>query len=192
MITIALLFALRLAASTAAIDYPSYFAKGTTFADFLTGARVFADEWRETSAHASVEESALARARAIASPRRLLVVADDTCHDSINTVPYLAKLADAAPDMLSMRIVSSDVGQAIKEAHPTPDGRAATPTVVVLDEHGDVKGVFVERPAALLRYVEEHGGGLYPNQVRDLRRRWYAEDKGRHAVDEILTILERP
>ena len=49
----------------------------------------------------------------------------------------------------------------------------------------------IERPAALLRYVEEHGQGLYPDQVRDLRHQWYAGDKGRHAVAEILDIMQK-
>ena len=91
-----------------------------------------------------------------------------------------------------MRIVSSAAGQEVKDAHQTPDGRTATPTIVVLDNRGAVKGVFIERPAALLHYIDERGEGLYPDQVRELRHRWYAEDKGRHAVSEILDIIEKP
>ena len=192
MLSIAFLLALRVVASATPIDYGAYFAKGTTFNEFLEHATALADEWRDVAAHASVEDAAVTRVRALVSPRRLLVVADDSCHDSLQTLPYLAALAGAAPDRLSLRIISSDVGQPIKEAHPTPDGRAATPTIVVLDAGGTLKGVFIERPAALLRFVDEHGAGLYPSQVRDLRHRWYADDKGRHAVDEILGLLERP
>lgn len=174
-----------------AIDYASYYAKGITFADFLTKASVFADEWRDTYARATIDDGALARARTLNGHWRLLVVADDSCHDSVNTLPYLAKLSEAVPDTLSIRLISSAVGQAVKEAHQTPDGRPATPTIVVLDERGVMKGVFIERPAALLRYIEEHGAGKYPHQVRDLRRHWYEEDKGRHAVAEILDIIEK-
>lgn len=175
-----------------ALDYASYYAKGMTFADFLSEARVLADEWRANYAHATVDEPALARARALKGHWQLLVVADDSCHDSANTVPYLAKLAELVPERLSMRIVTSAVGQAVKEAHQTPDGRAATPTIVVMDDSGASKGVFIERPAALLHYIDEHGERLYPHQVRELRHQWYAEDKGRHAVAEILDIIEKP
>ena len=185
-----MLTVLLLAIGVQAIDYASYYAKGITFADFLSKASVFADEWRDTYRHATIDDGALARARALNGHWRLLVVADDSCHDSVNTLPYLAKLSEAVPDTLSMRLVSSAVGQAVKAAHQTPDGRPATPTIVVLDERGVMKGVFIERPAALLRYVEEHGAGKYPHQVRDLRRHWYEEDKGRHAVAEILDIME--
>jgi hypothetical protein len=173
------------------LDYSSFYAQGISFLEFLDRARMLRDEWRDNYDHATIDDEALARARALKSQWQLLVVADDSCHDSVNTVPYLAKLAELVPEKLSMRIVTSDVGQAVKDAHQTSDGRAATPTIVVLDSQGALKGVFIERPAALLRYIEEHGQGLYPDQVRDLRHRWYAEDKGRHAVTEILDIMEK-
>jgi hypothetical protein len=173
------------------IDYSSFYAKGISFTDFLDGARMLRDEWRDTYRHATIDAGALARARALKGRWQLLVVADDSCHDSVNTLPFVAKLTEAVPDTLSMRIVSSQVGQDVKEAHHTPDDRAATPTIVVLDERGAMKGVFIERPAALLRYLEEHGPGQYPNQVRELRYKWYAEDKGRHAIDELLDIIEK-
>jgi hypothetical protein len=173
------------------LDYASFYAQGISFAEFLEGARMLRDEWRDNYAHATIDDDVLARARALTSQWQLLVVADDSCHDSVNTVPYLAKLTELVPEKLSMRIVSSAVGQAVKDAHQTPDGRAATPTIVVLDSQGGPKGVFIERPAALLRYVEEHGQGLYPDQVRDLRHQWYADDKGRHAVAEILDIMQK-
>jgi len=32
-----------------------------------------------------------------------------------------------------LRIIGSDVGRAIMNAHRTPDGRAATPTVLLID-----------------------------------------------------------
>jgi hypothetical protein len=172
-------------------DYGSLYAKGSTFADFLDRARMLRQEWLANDRQATIDESVLARARALKGRWQLLAVADDSCHDSVNTLPYVAKLSEAVPDTLSLRIVSSEVGEAVKEAHRTPDGRAATPTIVVLDERGALKGVFVERPAALLQFIEENGAGKYPDQVRELRYKWYAEDKGRHALGEILDIIEK-
>jgi hypothetical protein len=178
------------APAQSAIDYASYYTKGVTFAEFLSDTHALADEWRDIYTNATVDEQALARVRALKGRWQLLVVADDTCHDSLNTVPYLARLTEAAPDTLSLHMVSSAVGEAVKDAHLTPDGRAATPTIVVLDERGAFKGVFIERPAALRRYIDEHGAGKYPHEVRELRHRWYEEDRGRHAVAEILDIIE--
>jgi hypothetical protein len=172
------------------IDYASYYTHGITFAEFLSNAHALADEWRDTYTHATIDDQALARARALKGHWQLLVVADDSCHDSLNTVPYLARLSEAVPDTFAIRIVSSAAGQAVKDAHQTPDGRGATPTIVVLDERGAMKGVFIERPAALRQYIDERGAGKYPHEIRDMRQQWYESDKGRHAVSEILEIIE--
>ena len=114
------------------IDYASYYTHGITFAEFLSNAQALADEWRDTYTHATIDEQALTRARALKGHWQLLVVADDSCHDSLSTVPYLARLSEAVPDTFAIRIVSSAAGQAVKDAHQTPDGRGATPTIVVL------------------------------------------------------------
>ena len=36
--------------------------------------------------------------RALRAKRHLLIVAEDWCSDSVNTVPYIARLIDGAPD----------------------------------------------------------------------------------------------
>jgi hypothetical protein len=165
-------------------DYTGVYAKGISFAQWLEEADQLKDEWVANSGEATVEVSSLARAKALQGQWRLLVVAEPSCHDSVGTVPYLAKFADASPDTLSLHIVRKAVGLAVMEAHRTVDGRAATPTIVVLAPDGTVKGAIAERPAALLAYLKEHTGS-------GERRKWYEEDKGRHAILEILDIIER-
>jgi thioredoxin family protein len=165
-------------------DYGGIYAKGIPFAQFLEAAQELKNDWQGNFANAKIEEASLARARALKGQWRLLVVAEDWCHDSVNTVPYLAKLVEASPDTLSMRIVHKTEGEPVMEAHKTPDGRQATPTIVVLDADGVVKGSISERPAALWEYSKTYSG-------RNERRHWYEEDQGHHAVTEILDIIER-
>jgi hypothetical protein len=181
-----MLTALVLAAGlmSAAPDYAALYEQGVPFASFLEKATALTDEWHEISDHAVVEPDAAARAKALGQSWRILVVAEDSCHDSLQSVPYLAKLVDASPETLSMRIVRKAVGLPVMEAHRTPDGRAATPTIVVLDAAGGVKGVIAERPAALWQYSKDH-------PARGARRQWYDEDKGRHVVTELLDLIEK-
>lgn len=181
---LALLLALAWPPS-AAPDYAGLYEKGTPFARFVEYAERLQHEWEENFANAKIDDASVARAKALKGSWRLLVVAEDGCHDSVETVPYLAKLADASPDTLSLRIVSKREGGAVIDAHRTPDGRGATPTIVVLDAEGAVKGVIAERPAALWEYSKTHGS-------RKDRLDWYKEDQGRHAVAETLDIIERP
>jgi hypothetical protein len=177
------------AGQAASVDYVGFYQRGVTFEEFLANARQLRDEWQANATQAKVDEALLARARALHAHWRLLIVAEDWCHDSLYTVPAVAKLAAAAPDTLSIRIVDSTVGRPVMEAHRTADGRAATPTIVVLDEAGTVKGTLTERPAALNAYVAEHQAGLSDVEVRELKHTWYGEDGGRHAIAELLDAM---
>jgi thioredoxin family protein len=179
---LALLLALAWPPS-AAPDYAAIYAKGMTFAQFLDAAEELKSEWQENFAGAKVDEASLARAKGLKGQWRLLVVAEDWCHDSVATVPYLAKLAEAAPETIAIRIVRKVEGQPVMDAHRTPDDRAATPTIVVLAADGAVGGAISERPAALWEYSKAHW-------KREERRQWYADDQGRHAVAEVLDIIE--
>jgi hypothetical protein len=170
--------------SSGAPDYAGIYAKGTPFARFVEYAERLKHEWEENFANAKIDEASVARAKALNGAWRLLVVAEEGCHDSVATVPYLAKLVESSPETLALRIVSKREGAAVIEAHRTPDGRGATPTIVVLDEAGAVKGIIAERPAALWEYSKTHSS-------RKDRLDWYKEDQGRHAVAEILDIIEQ-
>ena len=183
------LLAMSLAAQSpappaAAPDYSGLYEKGVPFARFLADATSLKAEWDANFAAATIEDASLTRAKALTGSWRILVVAEDSCHDSLGTLPYLAKLVDASPDTLSMRVVRKAVGLPVMEAHRTPDGRPATPTIVVLDAGGKVKGVIAERPAALWEFSKAHS-------ARDERRQWYADDKGRHAISEILDLIDK-
>lgn len=171
-----------LALTVAAPDYVATYEKGVPFATFLEEAKAMVEDWHHNFNTATVEDAAIARAKALKQPWRILVVAEDSCRDSLGTVPFLAKLVDASPDTLSMRIVHRAGGEAVMEAHKTPDGRTATPTIVVLDPSGGVKGTLVERPAALWEYSKDHTGR---------RTQWYVDDHGRHAIAELLDIIEK-
>ena len=47
------------------------------------------------------------------------MVAVDSCSDSVNTIPYLARLVEMV-DGFDMRVVNSRVGRKVMEDHPTP------------------------------------------------------------------------
>src|SRR5215212_3487004 len=128
-------------------DYAGFYAKATTFATFLEHARAHRDDWRRLYNDAAVTPDMITRMRALPERRRLLVVADDWCNDSVQTIPYLARLVDGAPERLQMRVIDSTAGRSLMEAHRTPDGRAATPTVLILGEDGHFIAAWIERPS---------------------------------------------
>src|SRR5262245_5445700 len=159
-------------------DYAAVYAKGITFAAFLEQATSRAEEWREHYHDATVAPDVMSTMRALPERRRILVVAEDWCGDSVNSLPYLARLVDGAPERLELRVVGAAVGRPVQEAHRTADGRAATPTVAILAEDGRLIGAWTERPAALRDQVAELKKTLSESEVKRRIRAWYLEDAG--------------
>jgi hypothetical protein len=173
------------------IDYSDLYAKGITFAEFLENARARRDEWRAHYNDATVTPELITRMRALPEKRRLLIVMEDWCSDSANTVPYIARLVDGAPERLEMRVVNTQLGKAVMEAHRTPDGRTATPTVVVLGADGRVIGAWTERPSSAQTWFLEKQKTTMQKPLHDELIEWYARDAGKTTVTEVADILSR-
>lgn len=172
-------------------DYAALYAEGVSYAEFLDGVRSRADGWKRNSSSATIDEEVAARVKAIDGRRRILVVGEASCSDSVSTIPYLAKLVETAPDRLEMRIVNSKAGRAVMEAHRAPDGRAATPTVVVLDGSGAFIGVWVERPVELQKWYDAQKPAMATRELTAQKMKWYEDDAGRSTVAEVVALLTR-
>lgn len=179
------------AAQPAGPDYEAIFSKGVTFAAFLERARARRDEWRQHYNDAAVTPDLVTRMHALPEQRRLLVVAEDWCADSASTIPYVARLVDGAPERLSLRIVDATIGARVLEANPTPDGRSATPTIVVLRADGRFAGAWVERPAAVQAWFLEQQKTTMQQPLHEQLMKWYSDDAGRTTAAEIAALLER-
>jgi hypothetical protein len=159
---------------------------GVEYATFLAAARQRRDQWEaNTAAAVALDSAVVARAEAVPGAWRLLIVTVDSCGDSVNSVPYIAALVDRL-DRVDLRILSPEAGRSIQEAHRTPDGRVATPTVVLLDEAWNDRGCFVERAPQLRAHVES----LPSSERGSARMAWYQADAGRTTVAEVVGMLE--
>ena len=178
------------AAPAADSTHRRLFDGGQRFAEFLASAQQRKPQWEQNAARAAFPDALVARARAAGGPWKLLVVAVDGCSDSVNTIPYLARLMEQVPGV-ELRIIGSAAGRAIMEAHRTPDGRGATPTVLLLDADYVERGSWIERPSALQRWILAQKGVLDDAEVFTRKMRWYDEDQGRQTVEEIVALMER-
>ena len=170
-------------------DRKDLYMKGIAFPEFLEQAERRRDRWVRNYENAMADEDLLARARAVGGNWKLLAVAIDGCSDSVSTIPYIARLVEGVEN-LEMRIVDSTVGRDVMMAHRTPDGRAATPTLVLLDEAYEEVGCFVERPLLLQDWVSENREGLDDREYVRQKFAWYDNDAGRNTLEEIVGLLE--
>jgi Thioredoxin len=173
------------------VDYAGLYARGITFAAFLEQVRARRDEWRAHYNDATVSADLITRMRALRSRRRILAVTADYCLDSSYTIPYVARLVDGAPERLELRLLDTTGGRSIMEAHRTPDGRSATPTVVILDERNQFVGAWVERPARTQAWFLEQQKVLMQQPLHEQLEAWYAADAGKTTVAEIADLLSR-
>jgi len=169
------------------MNYNAAFQQGRTFAEFLDTVRENAEMWHSIARRASVHEEALARVSAVDGRWRLLVLADDWCGDAVNTLPVIARLADAAPN-LELRILGREEIPAIMDGHLTKGARSI-PVVVLLDEEGTERGWWGPRPRHLQEWFEQEGRRLEKAaRYLEIRRR-YAVDRGATTSAEIAEMV---
>lgn len=174
-----------------AVSYHARFDVALTFDEFVGHARVTPELWRNMRARVRIPAEVVARASAIAGLWRLLVLVEDWCGDAVNTVPWLAALADVVPQ-LELRVLGRDANPDLMNAHLSPTGGRAIPVVIVLDEDWNEVGWWGSRPAALQAWVDTPEAQAMPKDDRYREtRKWYARDGGRTTIDEVLTIVER-
>jgi len=167
----------------------AYWESGLPFRSFLAEATRRKALWDRNYQSGEVPEELVRRARAIGGTWYLLAIAVDSCSDSVNTIPYLALLTEAVPG-LDMRVVDPERARALMEARPTADGRAATPTVVLLDADFEDAGCFIERPRSLKEWIAERDGRMSREEIYQGKMGWYDQDAGASTLAEVVGLLE--
>lgn len=175
--------------ASSAGDLEALYRGGVPFSEFLAAADRRQEMWKAHYASGEPDDAAVARVAALPGTWRVLAIAEDWCSDSANTLPYLARLVERV-DNVELRVIDSDAGRALMEAHPTPDGRAATPTFLVLDGSFHEVGCWVERPADLQAWALGVGADLPDRDFSRQKQAWYDEDGGQSTLREIVEVLE--
>jgi len=178
-------------ASAAEDSLRSLWERGKPFQEFLAATDARRDTWHGNYAWGRLADDVTRRLADLTGTWRLLVIAESGCGDSANTIPYLAILADSAAGRLEIRVIDSKIGQGVMEAHRTADGRAATPTVILLDSAWHNAGCWVERPSNLAVWFEAAKARLGYREALEEKYRWYDRDRGGSTHREILSMIEQ-
>jgi thiol-disulfide isomerase/thioredoxin len=163
------------------------YAQGKSWDQFLAGAKVQRETWLKNAGR-EVPPGLVERFRRAGDGLRLLVITADWCGDSVHSVPYIAQLASRAG--VELRVVDFRTGKAIMEAHRTPDGRASTPTVVLMRGDQEV-AAWVERPASLQWWFLGMTGQLSDEERLERKMAWYEWNRGADALAEIVVLAEQ-
>ncbi len=164
------------------------FKAGLTFADLLARPKENSELWHAVYKRAQVTSEAAQRAAQLHENWHLLVINEDWCGDSVNILPYVARLEEASAH-IEMRIIGRDANRDLMDMHLTGKSRSI-PVVIVYDDDFSEKGWWGPRPGPLQKWVLTEGLALpRPDRYRHVRT-WYARDRGATLVSEILSIIE--
>lgn len=116
--------------------------------------------------------------------RRLLVIAEDWCGDASNTIPILARWAEAT-EGVDLRIVKRDENPELMDRYLT-NGSRSIPIVIVLDEDYQEVGHWGPRPTELQAWVMANKDLIPKEELYPQVRRWYARDRGQTTIKEVM------
>jgi len=159
------------------------------FEAMLGSVRKNADLWAAIWRRVEVPEEYVRRVADLGGAWHLLALSEDWCGDAVNTLPIVAKLAELAPNA-DLRVLARDENLDIMDAHLTDRSRSI-PCVIALDESFRERGWWGPRPTELQRWVLGAGQELDGKERYRETRTWYARDRGRTTLDELVSMLER-
>ncbi|MDT8342488.1 MAG: thioredoxin family protein [Longimicrobiales bacterium] len=164
------------------------FRRAPDFSAYLTGVEANRELWESLYRRARVPEDLLEATRALTGTYHLLALSEDWCGDAFNVLPVVARWVEQAPG-LELRVLGRDDNPDLMDAHLTGGRSRSIPVVIVYDADFNEVGWWGPRPGPLQAWVLEAGLALpKDDRYREIRR-WYARDRGRTAVAEILAVI---
>ena len=172
-----------------ALTFRERFYAGRTFSEVLARPKDNAALWDALYKKAVISPEIAARLRNTRGQWHLLALNEDWCGDSVNILPYVARLADSHPG-IELRVLGRDDNPALMNAHLTGTSKSI-PVVIVYDEESNEIGWWGPRPREIQKWVIDEGLALpKPERYRHIRM-WYARDHGAAIISEILSIIEQ-
>jgi hypothetical protein len=165
------------------------FEEAWTLDDFVARAKENAELWATTTRRAAVDDDARVRAVGIAERVHVYVLLADWCTDALGSIPWIARLVEAMPDA-TLRCMDRDQALDVMDAHLTGTARSI-PVVLLYDAEFRELGWWGPRPMALHEWVIGEGQRVDKDERNRHKRAWFARDRGRSSVEEVLALLER-
>lgn len=151
--------------------WTNHWNQGLDITDFLASMTARHDEYIESIASFEPDAGIVESVSKWQSGIRVGIITEDWCGDAANYLPAFLKLFSNAPDV-EVRIFRRDENPEVRDANLI-GGKAKIPVVVALDAEFKELARFVERPAAVNRWLVENLGGKRWNDLsEDERAHW--------------------
>lgn len=163
------------------------FAQAPRFEEYLETVEKNRDLWHAVYERAHLPREVLEEARRLPGGWHLVALSEDWCGDAVNTLPVIARLtAHAGWDL---RVLGRDDNPDLMEAHLTNGRSRSIPVVIVYDEDFREVGWWGPRPEEIQSWVLGEGLAMPSPDRYKVIRRWYAKDRGRTALTELVDVV---
>lgn len=163
------------------------FEAAPTFEQYLERVDRNRELWLGVHERARAPDDLVEAARAIPGAWKLVALSEDWCGDAVNTLPSVARLAEAAG--WDLRVLSRDENPDLMDTHLTNGRSRSIPIVIVYDEGFREIGWWGPRPEEIQSWVLTEGLAMPTPERYKVVRGWYARDKGRTTLSELLEVF---
>ena len=163
------------------------FEDASTFLQFLDSAKEHRDMWHAVYERTRLPEEVVDEATKTTGVWNLLALSEDWCGDAVNTLPVIARLAERVG--WDLRVLGRDDNPDLMDAHLSEGRSRSIPIVIFYDEHFKEIGWWGPRPTEIQSWVRSEGLSMSSADRYKVIRAWYARDRGRTTLIEILDVM---
>lgn len=165
------------------------FDSAPTFEAYLESVEKNRELWHGVYERVRLPDDLVDAARALPDGWKLVALSEDWCGDAVNTLPVISRLADEVG--WDFRVLGRDDNPDLMDTHLTNGRSRSIPIVIVYDADFREIGWWGPRPGEIQSWVVSEGLSLSSPERYKVVRRWYARDRGRTTLREILDIVEQ-
>ncbi len=126
----------------------------------------------------------------ISEPQIWLVITEDWCGDSAQSLPHIAQMAEVNP-LIELKILHRDEHPELMDRYLT-DGKRGIPKLIAIDENRNELFRWGPRPKeAAALFKETLDSGLSKTEAYERLHLWYARNRGRAIEAELDELISQ-
>ncbi len=129
----------------------------------------------------------------IESNQSWIVITEAWCGDSAQILPIINKIAEITPQKIQLKVVLRDSNLELMDMFLTNGGRSIPKLLILESSTNKVLNTWGPRPPEAQRLVKEWKDNLSGKTFEQMEQElhlWYARDKGRSIVEEIIAASQ--
>jgi thiol-disulfide isomerase/thioredoxin len=124
------------------------------------------------------------------TPKKILVIGEAWCGDCAQIIPVLNKIVEASNNQLSLEIISREESPELIEKYGT-NGIISIPKLLIYEDE-KLTQTWGSRPKPAVDILNKWKANLDTMTHDDFEKElhlWYAKDKGKSIIDEVLSLI---